>query len=44
MTTGPVVQRDLDTLILYLEDDGFRSGPNLPTGPCLSTLYTYMHI
>ena len=32
-----------DSLILYLEDDGFRPWPNLPTDPRLSTLYTNMH-
>ena len=29
-------------LILYLEDNGFRPWPNLPTGPRWSTLYTNM--
>ena len=24
---------DFDSLILYLESDGFRPWPNLPTGP-----------
>ena len=26
-------EREIDSLILYLEDGGFRPWPNLPTGP-----------
>ena len=26
-------ERFFDSLILYLDDDGFRPWPNLPTGP-----------